>query len=369
MTTFSYIVSKTWSLSRSAGTPMTHSHTPDSQRPYLDPRLAERLAQKKAQLDQYRPLPSDTVRRLNEDLRVFLTYHSNAIEGNTLSLRETQMVIDYGMTIGGHSLREYLEASNHAEAYNYLTNLVQQRAPITRETILMLHTLVMDKILEAKGQFRTVPVYIRGANMTPPPASQVESLMRKWLAWIDGEGKTYEPIIRAAIAHHGFEAVHPFPDGNGRVGRLLLNLLLMREGYPPALLLRDWRIRYIQALDTANTGNYRPLANLIGQAVEDGLDLYLEACQSVATSPDDAYQLLSALAQPSGYSTNYLGWLVRQGRIEAIKRGGRWYSTLDAIQRYKTSVEGGTVPRGRPKMKSDLDELESSTNDNTHSLD
>ena len=93
----------------------------------MDPRLAERIKRKKTQLDRYRPLPRDTVRRLNEDLRVFLTYHSNAIEGNSLSLQETQMVIDYGITIHGHPLREYLEATNHAEAYQYVTDLVEKR--------------------------------------------------------------------------------------------------------------------------------------------------------------------------------------------------------------------------------------------------
>lgn len=316
-----------------------------SDRPHIDPRLAERIKRKKAQLDRYRPLPPDTVRRLNDDLRVFLTYHSNAIEGNTLSLRETQMVIEYGMTVHGHALREYLEATNHAEAYSYLITLVEKKSPVTREDILALHSLVMDKILEAKGQFRTAPVFIRGANMTPPPASRVEPLMREWIAWIDSEGNEYEPVMRAAIAHHGFEAVHPFLDGNGRVGRLLLNLMLMREGYPPALLLRDWRVRYIRALDTANTGNYNPLANLIGQATEAGLDLYLEAC---AALPSDSYQLLSKLAQSSDYSIEYLGWLARQGRIDAVKRGRRWYSTREAIEQYKAEAEEGKQKRGRP---------------------
>jgi Fic family protein len=320
----------------------------DHKYPRLDPRLSARLARKKAQLDSYRPLPPDTMRRLNDDLRVLLTYHSNAIEGNTLTLRETQIVIEYGMTIHGHSLREYLEAANHAQAYSYLLTLVDRQIPITRETVLTFHHLVMDKILEDKGQFRTVPVYIRGANMTPPPAWQVPSLMLEWVSWLDGEGLQYEPIIRAAIAHHGFEAVHPFTDGNGRVGRLLLNLMLMREGYPPALLLRDWRVRYLQALDTANTGNYTPLANLIAQAVEAALDLYLEACVAL---PSDNYQSLSALAQPSGYSVDYLGWLIRQGRLEAVKRRGRWYTTLAAIQHYQAEVQSGTIPHGRPKIK------------------
>ena len=121
--------------------------------------------------------------------------------------------------------------------------------------------------------------------------------------------------------------------------------MLMRDGYPPALLLRDWRVRYIQALDTANAGAYGPLANMIGQAVEAGLDLYLEAC---AAEPVDPYQPLAALAEPSGYSVDYLGWLARQGRIEAVKRGVRWYSTLDAIRRYKAEADEGTIPKGRP---------------------
>src|SRR6266567_7753724 len=167
-------------------------------RPRMDRRLAERVGRKKAELDRHRPLPQDTVRRLNDDLRVFLTYHSNAIEGNSLSLQETQMVIDYGITIHGHPLREYLEATNHAEAYQYVTALVEKRERITRETILTLHSLVTDKILESKGQFRTVPVYIRGSNMTPPPARDVERLMREWIAWIYGEGLEYDPLTRAA---------------------------------------------------------------------------------------------------------------------------------------------------------------------------
>lgn len=314
--------------------------------PRLDPRLSARLARKKAALDAYRPLSSDTVQRLHGDLRVFLTYHSNAIEGNTLSLRETQMIIDYGVTVHSHPLREYLEATNHAEAYDFVTRLVEKREPITRETILGLHHLVMEKILERAGQFRKVPVYIRGANMTPPPAREVERLMREWVAWVNGEGLEYEPLLRAAIAHHGFEAVHPHEDGNGRVGRLLLNLMLMREGYPPALLLREWRARYISALDTGNTGIYTPLANLIGQAVEAGLDLYLEAC---ASAPDADYQPLSSLARPPQYTAAHLGWLIRQGRLEAVKRRGRWYSTKIAVDRYIAEVEAGGIERGRPK--------------------
>ncbi len=315
-------------------------------RPHMDPRLATRITEKKTRLDRHRPLPSETVQRLNADLKVFITYHSNAIEGNSLTLQETQMVIDYGITIHGHPLREYLEATNHAEAYQYMTTLVEKRERITIATILTLHGLVLDKILGTRGQFRKVPIYIRGSNMTPPPADEVQRLIREWVAWISGEGLQYDPVTRATIAHHGFEAVHPFEDGNGRVGRLLLNLMLMSEGYPPALLLHDWRVRYIRALSEANTGNYNPLLNLIGQSVEAGLDLYLEACAAMPT-----YQLLRELVTLSGYPLDYLSWLARQGRIDAIKRNGRWQSTLEAIERYKAEAEEGKQKRGRPPTR------------------
>jgi len=316
--------------------------------PRLDPRLARRLAEKKARLDQYRPLPAATVRRLHADLRVLLTYHSNAIEGNTLSLRETQMVIEHGLTVGGHSLHDYLEATNHAEAFALLMDCVEQQTPITLETILNLHRLTMERLSDEAGQWRTSPVAIRGAQMTPPPPGQVPVLMAEWVRWVDGPGQAYDPILRAAIAHHGFEAVHPFLDGNGRTGRLLLNLMLMRADYPPAVLLRDWRVGYIQALSRADTGSYNPLANLIGRAVERGLDLYLEACAAV---PEAAYQRLADLAQTTGYSAEHLGWLIRQGRLPGVKRGGRWYSTPTAVAAYRAEVERGAVPRGRPRQK------------------
>lgn len=240
-------------------------------------------------------------------------------------------------------MREYLEATNHAQAYEYVTRLAAQRETITLTIILTLHSLVMDKILQSRGQFRTVPVSIRGSNMIPPPAYEVKGLMDEWVTWVYGEGLAYDPVTRAAIAHHGFEAVHGLEDGNGRVGRLLLNLMLMQEGYPPALLLHDWRTRYIHGLMTANTGQYGPLLNLIGQSVEAGLDLYLEACTVVP-----GYQPLRDLVDVSGYPLEYLSWLARQGRLEAVKRGGRWYSTPAAIEYYKRQAEVGKQKRGRP---------------------
>ena len=318
----------------------------------LDQRLAKHLADKKARLDELRPLPPPTLRRLLDDLKITFTYHSNAIEGNSLSLRETQMVIEYGLTVGGQPLKDYLEATNHAGAFELIVQLADATEPISVETILELHGLVTAGIEgQFAGRFRNGPVYIRGARVTPPPAGEVVALMNEWVSWIGGggAGQQYGPVLRAAIAHHGFEAVHPFFDGNGRTGRLLLNLMLMREGYPPALLLRSWKARYIAALDTiALRGNYTPLANLIARAVESGLDTYLEAATPAAPEDADPYQPLSALAEVTGYRADYLSWLVRRGRISGVKRGGRWYTTRQAVDAYRQEVEQDLFKAGRP---------------------
>lgn len=129
--------------------------------------------------------------------------------------------------------------------------------------------------------------------------------------------------------------------------------MLMCAQYPPALLLRDWRIGYLQALATADTGVYTPLANLIGRAVEAGLDLYLDACAAV---PEEEYLPLAELAEITGYASTHLGWLIRQGRLAGVKRGGRWYGTLGAVERYRSDVEAGRFPAGRPRKRDDADE-------------
>ena len=310
----------------------------------MDSRIAKRLLQKKKKLDEYRPMESFTVQRLHNDLRLMLTYHSNAIEGNTLSLAETQMVLEYGITIDGHPLREYLEATNHAEAFDTVPHLVKN--PIALETVHGLHRLVMAKIDPHAGELRTVPVYIRGADFTPPPAKDVPLYLAQWVEWLTSEtALRYDPVVRATIAHHDFEAIHPYTDGNGRVGRLLLNLMLMQDGYPPALVLREWRTRYIQALRQAHLGDYTRLIDLIGLAVEHTFDLYLEACVE-----STAHLLpMSELASLFNTTVDYLGQLARQGKFEAKKRGQYWYASEKMVRQY--FQEAGSQPRGRPRNK------------------
>jgi Fic family protein len=314
----------------------------------IDPRQAQRIATKRAKLDALRPLPPATTARLQADLRLQATYHSNALEGNTLSMRETQVVIENGITVGGKTLREHLEAVNHAQAFDLLIGLADVTMPITLETILLLHGSVMSSLLPSAGEWRRVPVRILGASVAPPSAAQVPECMQQWVDWIgvDGEGQHYDPITRAAIAHHGFEAVHPFEDGNGRVGRLLLGLMLMRAGYPPAVIRQDWRLAYLAALDAANANNHQPIVNVIARAVEESLEITLAACADV---PPAKALPLRELALLTGIEVDYLGWLARAGRIAAVKRAGRWYSTAEAVAAYHHEVTTKEQPRGRPR--------------------
>jgi hypothetical protein len=203
----------------------------------------------------------------------------------------------------------------------------------------------MDKLTPDAGELRQRPVAIRGALLQPPSPAHVPSTLATWLSEINTPTIARHPLVQAAVAHHRFEVIHPFSDGNGRVGRLILNLMLLRAGYAPALLAREWRISYLRALRGADLGYYGALINLIGRGVEQSLDIYLEVCEAPAYDP---YVPLTVLAAQSGYSVNYLGSLIRRGHVPAIKRGGRWYMTPAAIDRYTEEVQSRLRPRGRP---------------------
>lgn len=314
----------------------------------MDPRLERRLAEKRQALDLQRPLPPAIVTKLYEDLRVRLTYHSNAIEGNTLDLGETQLVIAHGVTIGGHTLKEHLEAINHAEAYSFVLELARQETPLTEPALRELHALITKELVGAPGQYRTGAVFISGSEYRPPHHGRVPGLMGDWFAWLSGDGLAYPPIIRAALAHEMLLAIHPFLDGNGRTARLVLNLQLMQAGYPVTLLLQGWRQSYIRALEQAHHGQYNPLVNVVGRAVEAGLDLFLEACDAV---PQEQHHPLREIAERCAMDAGYLGWLLRAGRVAGRKRGGRWYTSEAAVRRYQQEVEAGAVPAGRPPRR------------------
>lgn len=302
--------------------------------------LLQRIQDKKKKLDKLRPLPSTILEKLRHDLALEWTYNSNAIEGNTLTLQETRLVLEEGMTIKGKSLREHFEAKNHEKAIAHLESLIQEKSDITEDHILQLHRLVLDGIEEDfAGRYRNTQVRIMGANFIPPAGHKVPELMTEFVQQIINFKQKKNDLELAVYIHHRFVWIYPFFDGNGRTARLLMNLWLMQSGYPPAVILKNDRKKYYDALNKANNGNYENLELLIGQALERSLDLYLSAFEIQTDS--ESYKPLSEIAPETPYSAEYLGLLARRGLIDAYKEGRNWVSTKKAIDAY---IESQKLP-------------------------
>lgn len=241
------------------------------------PPILDAVEQAKAELDTKRPLPLYTVASLREKIALDWTYHSNAIEGNTLTLRETKVVLE-GITVGGKTLREHCEAINHRDAILYVEAIVANQEPLTERTIKDIHALVLKGIApDEAGRYRRENVVISGASSTPPDFLHVHEAMKVFHTWCETSNQIgINPIARAAELHTRFVEIHPFVDGNGRTGRLLLNLSLMQAGYPPAIIQKEERNRYYDVLDEACiTHCYDGVTLLVAEAVKRSLDTYL----------------------------------------------------------------------------------------------
>lgn len=216
----------------------------------------------KSVLDSHRPFPDHAVKQLKDYYRIGLTYTSNAIEGNTLTESETKVVIEDGLTIGGKSLREHYEAIGHAKAYNHIYSLMD--GAVSEEDILHLHKLFFHQIeAENAGKYRQRNVIITGTDYLPPDYQEVPELMKKHVENINGAVEDKQPLERASDLHAEFEAIHPFTDGNGRIGRLLLSILTMKNGYCPVIIPPIRRAEYITALQKTDKGNIHTLQEFI----------------------------------------------------------------------------------------------------------
>lgn len=306
----------------------------------LDSVLHHRIVEKKRRLDSLRPLPPALVERLREQVIVEWTYHSNAIEGTRLSLRETELVLEHGLTIKGKTLKEHFEAINHRDAILFLEDLIKGGKFILNQLLIrQIHQLILKEIdTENAGRYREVDVKITGSKLVLPNPVIVPVKMREFEQWLSRNVHQIFPLDLAALAHFQLVDIHPFIDGNGRTARLLMNLILMNRGFPPTVILKTDRHQYYQALDRAHIGHTKPFVDFIGRSVERSLTWYLDAVTPAKEKGrDERWQLLSVLSPKTPYSQEYLSFLARNGRIEAIKRGRNWYSNLEAISAYKKS--------------------------------
>ncbi len=306
---------------------------------YLDNRLIEefheiisRLESKKQKLDLSRPFSYIVLNRIKSDIALEWTYHSNSIEGNTLNLNETKIVLEEGMTIKGKTLREHFEIVNHHEAIDFVSSLVAQKGILSEKDILELHSILMTKIeKEFGGRYRNGRVRIMGANFVPPNPLKVNNLMTELINNVRIAKDEWPVVWLATLFHHHFVHIHPFFDGNGRMVRLVMNLLLMKAGYPSAIILQQDRKKYYDALNKANNGDYEKLFLLILQAIERSLNIYLNALPP--ETEDDDYGLISQIVSEPGvpYGQEYVSLLARKGHIDAYKEGRNWYTRKSAL--------------------------------------
>lgn len=235
------------------------------------------IDKKKKELDTKRPLTEGEVIRLNEEFIVEYTYNSNAIEGNTLTLRETDLVLR-GLTIDKKPLKDHMEAVGHKEAFDYVRELVKDNIPLSENIIKKIHFLVLADKKDDRGVYRRVPVRIMGAAHEPVQPYLIQPKMEQLL--IDFKNSNEHIVTKLARFHIEFEAIHPFIDGNGRTGRLLVNLELMKAGYPPIDIKYMDRLAYYNAFDEYHVKhNLSAMEKLFAKYINERLDKYLGILQ------------------------------------------------------------------------------------------
>lgn len=230
----------------------------------------KQLDELKQKLDSFRPLPKEVVQNLHENLVLQWTFNSNAIEGNTLTLKETKVALE-GITVGGKTLREHFEAINHREAILYVEDIVSKNEPFSLWQIKQIHSLILKNIDDDNaGVWRNINVTIAGAEHIPPDYIQISDEMQKFESWYSQQSRELHPIELAARVHTDFVKIHPFADGNGRTARLLMNLELMKSGFPAAVLPVKSRLQYYELLDQAHVKEkYEPFIGFIAELVEE----------------------------------------------------------------------------------------------------
>lgn len=296
----------------------------------IDENIYERILRKRKELNNIKPFNHGALKKLKDSFNVELTYNSNAIEGNSLTLNETRLVLEEGITIGGKPLKEHLEVTNHQKAIEFVETLLKNQK-IEDIDILNIHAIILDRIdPHNAGIYRKCGVRITGTKYIPPNPVKVPKLMQDVITLLNS--KSAESIETGAKIHMKFVDIHPFVEGNGRTARLLLNLYLMRHGYPPIIILRAERAKYIRSIISAQTkNNYQPFINFIAKAVERSFDIYLDC---LGTKPKEYISLVEA-AKHSRHNSEYLSLLARTGKIEAVKFGRNWKITKEAIEEYE----------------------------------
>jgi Fic family protein len=309
--------------------------------PHMNEKLLLSIEGKKHELDRYRPLSKAIVEKLRDEFIVEWTYNTNAIEGNTLSLQETELVINRGLTIGNKSLKEHFEAINHKAGIELVEQFVEKKKKLDDDFIKALHKAILKNIDDASaGVYRKTNVRILGAIHIPPNAAKIPRLIDEFLDWYYSNRYTMPVPELAAYAHYKLVCIHPFIDGNGRTSRLIMNLILMQNGYPPAVILNMDRKKYYRVLKQADLDKPQEFVDFVGRSIERSLIIYLN---SIKPDNDDnehqGYISLKEATKYCNYSLEYLSLLARKGKLPAVKFKRNWMTTREAIEDYNNNKD------------------------------
>lgn len=309
----------------------------------------ERLTEIKKLIDRAGEMPEALARNLHEWFRVELTYTSNALEGNTLTRRETAMVVEKGITVGGKSLIEHLEATNHAQAFDWIAE--KSRKPLknfTENDLLALHKMILSGIdNQNAGFYRNVPVRLSGSRTVLPNPRKVPDLMSAFHQWLQSS-QDIHPVDLAAEAHYRLVTIHPFVDGNGRTARLLMNFILLCHGYPPAIIRKSVRGKYLDALEKAQTGGaFEDYLQLIYRAVGRSLEIYVEATSGegdFVAEPDDSLLRIGQLAKQTDVNISTIRFWLSSGLLEVSETTASGYQLFSSsmvlrVEQIKTLKE------------------------------
>lgn len=304
----------------------------------IDEKLLKRIEEKKKRLQKLRPLDKHQLMLLKRETEIEYIYNSTTIEGNSLTLNETRLVIEEGITIKGKPLREHFDVINQKEAMEKLERWVKEkRVTIKEDDILELHRITLKGISDMwAGKYKTVQNRVLGSSVKRTPPYMVKEKMGELVHFISKNPEKLHIIELAAIAHQILAKIHPFLDGNGRCARLLSNMILMKNGYPPNTILNKERKKYFEAIEKAHLGNKSPFVIFFAKSLERMLDIYLNAL--VPTTKDNELLPLSTLAKETPYSQEYLSLLVRKGRLSGVKIDGVWNTSREKIRKYLDSI-------------------------------
>ena len=304
--------------------------------------IHNRILEKKRKLSSAGKLDSIKIKKIDERMQVDFVYNSNRIEGSTLSRGETELILR-GMTVGKKSIPEalarkevghILAVQNHPSAINLVKKIAfEKNYKITEHDIKTLHKIAMDRIIATAGSYRKHDdLAIRGAGFTPTPFYEIPKHMKELVRLINNNPDELRPIEHAAQVHYDFVWIHPFEDGNGRIARLLMNLLLVRNYYPFTVIKNVDRKKYLRTLKEMDLqGNFESFLIFIARSVEQTLDTYLASLESKRRSK---FLPLSVLSKGTPHSADYWSLLARKGRIDAIKEGKTWKTTNQVINAY-----------------------------------